>query len=82
MAGGSLKPVNENEPSTLAKIVMEVEPLNEKEKQVMLRQVRMRKALLIAEKLKGSVKPNKITLAEIVAEQKKMRIERKKHGAK
>jgi hypothetical protein len=62
MANGSLKQINENQPSTLAKIVMEVEPLNEKEKQVMLRQVRMRKALLMAEKLKGSVKPNKITL--------------------
>lgn len=82
MANGSLKQINENQPSTLAKIVMEVEPLNEKEKQVMLRQVRMRKALLMAEKLKGSVKPNKITLDEIVAEQKAMRKERKKHAAK
>ena len=82
MAEGSLKLINKNEPSTLAKIVMEVEPLNEKEKQVMLRQVRMRKALLMAEKLKGSVKPNKITLPEIVAEQKAMRKESKKHGAK
>ena len=82
MANGSLKQINENQPSTLAKIVMEVEPLNEKEKQVMLRQVRMRKALLMAEKLKGSVKPNKITLDEIVAEQKAMRKERKKNAAK
>jgi len=82
MAVGSLKLINENKLSTLAKIVMEVEPLNEKEKQLMLRQVRMRKALLMAEKLKGSVKPNKITLDEIVAEQKAMRKERKKHGAK
>ncbi|MEO8567689.1 MAG: hypothetical protein ABI419_01090 [Ginsengibacter sp.] len=81
MAEG-LRLINENEPSTLAKIVMEVEPLNEKEKQVMLRQVRMRKALLMAEKLKGSVKPNKITLAEIIAEQKEMRKERKKHDPK
>lgn len=77
-----IKLINENEPSTLAKIVMEVETLNEKEKQVMLRQVRMRKALLMAEKLKGSVKPNKITLVEIVAEQKEMIKERKKHAAK
>lgn len=82
MANRSLKLMNENEPSTLAKIVMEVEPLNEKEKQVMLRQVRMRKALLMAEKLKGSVKPNKITLEEIVTEQKAMRKERKKHASK
>jgi len=82
MAVGSLKLINENKLSTLAKIVMEVEPLNEKEKQLMLRQARMRKALLMAEKLKGSVKPNKITLDEIVAEQKAMRKERKKHGAK
>jgi hypothetical protein len=82
MAEGSLKLINENEPSTLAKIVMEVETLNEKEKQVMLKQVRMRKALLMAEKLKGSVKSNKITLDEIVAEQNAMRKERKKHAAK
>ena len=48
----------------------------------MLRQVRMKKALLMAEKLKGSVKPNKITLEEIVTEQKAMRKERKKHASK
>lgn len=82
MAERSLKLINENEPSTLAKIVMEVEPLIEKEKLVMLRQVRMRKALLMAEKLKGSVKPNKITLDKIVAEQNAMRKERIKHAAK
>jgi hypothetical protein len=82
MADVSLKLINETEPSTLAKIVMEIEPLNEKEKQVMLRQVRMRKALFIAEKLKGSVKPNKITLEQIVTEQKAMRKERKRHAAK
>jgi len=82
MANRSLKLMNENEPSTLAKIVMEVEPLNEKEKQVMLRQVRMRKALLMAEKLKGSVRPNKITLEEIVTEQRTMRKERRKHASK
>jgi hypothetical protein len=40
MSNASLKLINENVPSTLAKIVMEVEPLNEKEKQVMLRQMR------------------------------------------
>jgi hypothetical protein len=49
--------------------VIEVESHTEKEKQVMLRQGRMRKALFMAEKLKGSVKPNRITLDEIVAEQ-------------
>jgi hypothetical protein len=80
MAEEPSKLINTNEPSTLAKIVMEVELLNEKEKLVMLRQIRMRKALLMAEKLKGSVKPNKITLNEIVAEQKKMRKEKKKHA--
>jgi len=71
-----------NEPSTLAKIVMEVEPLSEKEKRVMLKQVRMRKALFMAEKLKGTVKPNKITLEEIVAEQKKLHKEKKKNASK
>lgn len=81
MAEGSLELINENEPSTLAQIVMEVEPLSEKEKQVILRQVRMRKALLMAENLKGSVKPNKVTLSEIAAEQKAMRKE-KKHTPK
>lgn len=80
MAAELLNLLNEKEPSTLAKIVMEIEPLNEKEKQVMLKQVRMRKALFMAEKLKGSVKPNKITLAEIVAEKTALRKVNKKHG--
>ncbi len=57
---------------------MEVEPLTEKEKKIMLKQVRMRKALLMAEKLKGSVKPNKFKISEIIAEQKAMHNERKK----
>jgi CRISPR/Cas system-associated exonuclease Cas4 (RecB family) len=70
--------INEKEPSTLAKIVMEVESLTEEEKKLMLKQVRMRKALMMAEKLKGEVVPNNISLAEIVAEQKKMHKERKK----
>ena len=82
MAQASLNLTNEDEPSTLAKIIMEVEPLSEKEKLVMLRQVRMRKALFMAEKLKGAVKPNKITLDEIVAEQKKMQKERKRNASK
>jgi hypothetical protein len=82
MAQGSLKLVDEKEPSTLAKIIMEVEPLSEKEKLVMLRQVRMRKALFMSKKLKGAVKPNKITLEEIVAEQHKMHKERKKNASK
>jgi hypothetical protein len=68
----------EKEPSTLAQIVMEVEPLTEEEKKLMLKQVRMRKALFIAEKLKGSVKPNKVNISQIVSEQKKMHKERKK----
>jgi hypothetical protein len=80
MAQASLNLTNEDEPSTLAKIIMEIEPLSEKEKLVMLRQVRMRKALFMAEKLKGAVKPNKITLDEIVAEQKKMQKERKRNA--
>ena len=42
----SLKIINESEPSTLARIVMEVESLNEEEKLAMLRQVRMKKAYL------------------------------------
>ena len=77
MSEGSLKQININEPSTLAKIVMEVEALTEREKQVMLRQVRMRKAVFMAEKLKGSIKSNKITMEEIVAEQKALRKEKK-----
>ena len=70
--------INEKEPSTLAKIVMEVESLTEEEKKLMLRQVRMRKAVLMAEKLKGTVKSNNISISEIVAEQKKMHKERQK----
>ncbi|MGN6601042.1 MAG: hypothetical protein ACTHK8_01255 [Ginsengibacter sp.] len=61
---------------------MEVEDLSEKEKLVLLKQVRMRKALFLTDKLKGSVKSNKISLAEIVAEQKQMHRERKKNAAK
>lgn len=68
----------ENEPSTLAKIVMEVETLPEEEKQLVLKQVRMRKAIFIAEKLKGSVLPNKTTISEIIAEQKVMHNENEK----
>lgn len=82
MTQGSLKPRQEKEPSTLAKIVMEVEPLSEKEKLLLLKQVRMRKALFLTEKLKGSVRPNKISLSEIVAEQKQMHSERKKDASK
>ncbi len=78
----SLKLITEEQPSTLAKIIMEIEKLTEKEKQLMLRQVRMRKALFMAEKLKNSVKPNKITLDEIVAERNAMRKEKKKNVAK
>ena len=74
----SLRIIKEKEPSTLAKILMEVESLTEKEKKLMLKQVRMRKALLMAEKLKGSVKPNKIRISDIVAEQRAMYKERKK----
>jgi hypothetical protein len=70
--------INEKEPSTLAKIVMEVESLTEEEKKLMLRQVRMRKAVLMAEKLKGTVKSNNISISGIVAEQKKMHKERQK----
>lgn len=70
--------LNEKEPSTLAKIVMEVESLTEEEKKLMLRQVRMRKAVLMAEKLKGAVEPNNIRISEIVAEHKKMHKERQK----
>jgi hypothetical protein len=69
---------NEKEPSTLAKIVMEVESLTEDEKKLMLKQVRMRKAVLMAEKLKEAVVPNNINISEIVAEQKKMHKERQK----
>jgi hypothetical protein len=82
MAQASLNLTNEDEPSTLAKIVMEIEPLSEKEKLVMLKQVRMRKALFMAEKLKGAIKPNKITLEEIVAEQTKLHKEKKKNASK
>lgn len=70
--------LNEKEPSTLAKIVMEVESLTEEEKKLMLKQVRMRKAVLMAEKLKGAVEPNDISISEIVAEHKKMHKERQK----
>ena len=82
MAQESVKLRAGNEPSTLAKIIMEVEPLSEKEKLVMLKQVRMRKALFMTEKLKEAIKPNKINLEEIVAEQKKMHIERNKNASK
>ncbi len=78
MPAASLKVLNEKEPSTLAKIVMEVEPLTEEEKKLMLKQVRMRKAVLMAEKLKGAVLPNNISMSEIVSEQKKMHNERQK----
>lgn len=78
MSAASVKLIMENEPSTLAKIVMEVEPLTEKEKKLMLKHVRMRKALFMAEKLKGSVKSNKITISEIIDEQTAMHKERKK----
>jgi len=78
MSSASLKVINETEPSTLAKIVMEVEPLSEEEKKLMLKQVRMRKAVLMAEKLKGAVLSNDISMSEIVSEQKKMHKERQK----
>lgn len=78
MSEASFKIITEKEPSTLAKIVMEVEALTEKEKELMLKHVRMRKALFMAEKLKGSVKPNKITISEIIDEQGAMHKERKK----
>lgn len=78
MPTASLKVLNEKEPSTLAKIVMEVEPLTEEEKKLMLKQVRMRKAVLMAEKLKGAVLPNNISMSEIVSEQKKIHKERQK----
>jgi ASC-1-like (ASCH) protein len=64
--------INEKEPSTLTKIVMEVEPLTEEEKKFMLKQVRMRKAVMMAEKLIEAVLPNNISISEIVSEQKKM----------
>ena len=70
--------INEKEPSTLAKLVMELEPLTEEEKKLMLKQVRMRKAVMMAEKLKEEVLPNNISISEIVSEQKKMRKERQK----
>jgi hypothetical protein len=76
MTQQSLKSRLQGEPSTLAKIVMEVEPLNEKEKLVLLKQVRMRKALFLTEKLKDSVKSNKISLSEIVEEQKQSRLQK------
>jgi hypothetical protein len=76
MTQPSLKSRLQGEPSTLAKIVMEVEPLNEKEKLVLLKQVRMRKALFLTEKLKDSVKSNKISLSEIVEEQKQSRLQK------
>lgn len=82
MTQGSLKLRQQKEPSTLAKIVMEVEPLTEKEKLLLLKQVRMRKALFLTEKLKDSVRPNKISLSDIVAEQKQMRKQRKKDASK
>ncbi|MEO5908703.1 MAG: hypothetical protein ABIR50_10500 [Ginsengibacter sp.] len=82
MAQESLKNINQSEPSTLARIVMEIECLNEDEKLAMLRQVRMKKALFMAEKLKSSIKPNKISLADIVAEQKQMHKEKGKHDSK
>lgn len=82
MTHSSLKLKQEKEPSTLAKIVMEVEPLSEKEKLLLLKQVRMRKALFLTEKLKNSVSPNQISLSEIVAEQKQMHKERKKNASK
>lgn len=78
MSEASLKLITEKEPSTLAKIVMEVEPLSEKEKKLMLKQVRMRKAVLMAEKLRGSVKPNKVSISEITSEQRRMHKEREK----
>lgn len=82
MTQQSVKCGKSKEPSTLAQIIMEVEDLSEKEKLVLLKQVRMRKALFLTDKLKGSVKSNKISLAEIVAEQKQMHRERKKNAAK
>jgi hypothetical protein len=41
-----------------------------------MKKARMRKALSIAKKLKGAVKPNNITIDEIIEEQKLMHKER------
>ena len=55
---------------------MEVESLTEEEKKFMLKQVRMRKAVMMAEKLIEAVLPNNISISEIVSEQKKMHKEK------
>jgi hypothetical protein len=39
----------------------------------MLKQMRMRKAVMMAEKLKEAVLPNNISISEIISEQKKNR---------
>jgi hypothetical protein len=42
-----------------------------------LKELRMRKAVLMMKKLKGKVLPNNISMSEIVSEQKRMHKERK-----
>ncbi len=73
--------VNKNKPTALVSIIMELEPLPEKEKLEMLDAIRKRKSLLAAFKLDQKTKKNSITMSEIVAEVKKVRKLRNRNGA-
>ena len=71
-----------NKPSALASIIMEIEPLPEKEKLQMLDAIRKRKSVLASYKLDQKTKRNSISMNEIVAEVKKVRKLRSSNGAK
>ncbi len=73
---------NRNKPSALASIIMEIEPLPEKEKLQMLDAIRKRKSVLTAYKLDQKTKRSSTSMNEIVAEVKKVRKLRNKNGSK
>ncbi len=71
-----------NKPSALASIILEIEPLPEKEKLQMLDAIRKRKSVLASYKLDQKTKRNSVNMTEIVAEGKKVRKLRNKNGSK